>query len=96
MRIIKNSKLLEFCERYPEAEQSLLSWAADIKKLNLESLNDINRYYKAKVLGNNRVIFRIKGNNFRLITIVMIKADRVYLRWFGTHADYDKIDAHTI
>lgn len=96
MRIIKNSKLLEFCKEYPEAEQALLSWATDIKKQSFNNLNEISNFYVAKILRNNRVIFKIKGNNYRLITIVLISADRVYIRWFGTHAEYDQIDANTV
>jgi mRNA interferase HigB len=96
MNIIKNSLLLEWCRQHVNAEQQLLAWKADIKKLEILNLNQLRDYYQVKVLGNNRVIFKIKGNDFRLITIVLVANQTVYLRWFGTHAEYDKIDPEEV
>lgn len=93
MIIIKNSRLLGWCKDYPNAEQQLLAWAAYIKGINIKNLNELRMHFnKPKVLLENRVIFRIKGNEYRLVAIVMVGPQRVYLRWFGTHAEYDKID----
>lgn len=96
MNIIKNSRLLEWCREHVNAEEPLLSWAADIKELQISNLNELRSHFKVKVLGNNRVIFKIKGNNYRLITVVLVGPQRVYLRWFGTHAEYDKINPEEV
>lgn len=96
MNIIKNSRLLEWCRKYKNAEQPLLSWAADIKDLHIGSLNELRDYFRIKVLGDNRVIFKIKGNEYRLIAIILVRPQRVYLRWFGTHAEYDKINVREV
>ncbi|MEM1408255.1 MAG: type II toxin-antitoxin system HigB family toxin, partial [Bacteroidota bacterium] len=59
-----------------------------------DSLNDLKQDYpSADYVGNNRVVFNIKGNDYRLIAIVIYVSQKVYMRWIGRHAEYDKVDA---
>ncbi|WP_255897574.1 type II toxin-antitoxin system HigB family toxin [Rufibacter sediminis] len=72
-------------------------WEARIKEVSIQTLHDVkNLYNSADIIGNNRVIFDIKGNHYRIITVVVIRTQTVYIRWVGPHSEYDKINAHTI
>jgi len=67
------------------------------KHHNISHLNDLkNDYPSTDYIGNFRVVFNIKGNDYRLIAIVIYISQKVYVRWIGTHAEYDKIDAKNI
>lgn len=97
MRIFSRKTLRKFWEDYEDIEQSLRTWYADVKKSKWEKPNDIKeKYPKASFLQNSRVVFDIKGNNYRLIIRVNFKKKWVFIRFIGTHAEYDKIDANNI
>lgn len=97
MRIIALSTLKSFWEKHPTTEQPLKAWYADAKKAAWKSFHDIKRTYpSASIAGNDRVVFNIKGNDFRLIVLVRFRDGKVFIRFVGTHAEYDKIDAKTI
>jgi mRNA interferase HigB len=99
MRIISIKKIKDFWEdpRYKDSEQSLRAWFFEIKKENWKSPNDIKRKYKnASIVGNRRVVFNIKGNKYRLIVLVRYKFKIVFIRFIGTHEQYDKTDAKNI
>ena len=99
MRILSRSTLREFWEQpnHTGAEQPLLAWYAEVKKANCQTPNDIKtKYRNASFVGNNRVVFNIHGNKYRLITAINYNVSNVYVRFIGTHADYDKVDAATI
>ena len=97
MRIIARRTLREFWEQHPDAEQPLLAWYADTRSANWKSPADIKRVYRnASVVANNRVVFNIKGNSYRLVVAVQYAFGIVYVRFVGTHAAYDRIDAATI
>ena len=97
MRIISRKMLKEFWERHPDAEQALLAWHADVKRANWRSPSDIKRDYKyASFLANNRVVFNVKGNSYRLVAAVQYDFGIVYIRFVGTHQEYDYIDAVTV
>lgn len=97
MRIVKTSILEECYKKHADAKTPLETWASILKNLTLENLNEIKGYFgTADVIGNDRVVFDIKGNRYRVITVVLIRNQTVYVRWAGTHADYDKVDAHTV
>ena len=97
MRIISRKKLREFWENHPDAHEPLQSWYTDTKRATWKSPVDIKKVYRtASILPNNRVVFNIKGNHYRLIVVVKYKYGRVYIRFVGTHSEYDKIDATTI
>lgn len=97
MRIISRRTLREFWVKYPDAEQSLRAWYANAKQANWQTPTDIKRDYRnASFIANNRVVFNIKGNQYRLIVAVKYEYSIVYIRFVGTHQAYDKVDASTI
>ena len=94
MRIISRKVLREFWERHPDARQALQAWFADVKHADWSSPSEVKQTYRsASILPNNRVIFNIKGNQYRLVVAVNYAYGMVYIRFVGTHAQYDRIDA---
>lgn len=84
-------------EKTSAAEQPLLAWFADARHADWKSPADIKRAHRtASVIANNRVVFNIKGNDDRLIVAVHYAFGIVYVRFIGTHAAYDRVDAATI
>ncbi len=99
MRIIAFRTLREFYEqpKYRDSEQSLRAWYSDVKKAQWTGPNDIKRQYRnASIVGDKRVVFNIKGNDYRLIAALDFDHQVVYVRFIGTHKEYDKVDAKTI
>jgi mRNA interferase HigB len=97
MRIISRKKLKEFWERHSDARASLEAWFADVKQADWKTPNDIKTIYRnVSLVANNRVIFNIKGNKYRLVVVVQYTYKLVYIRFVGTHEEYDKIDVTTI
>jgi mRNA interferase HigB len=97
MRIIAKKVLREFWERHPDAEQSLKAWYQDVKQAAWVSPQDIRQVYAtASIIPNNRVVFNIRGNNYRLIVAVNYDFGIVYVRFIGAHREYDQIDAANI
>lgn len=97
MRIIARRALREFWERYRESEEPLKSWYAVVKEARWQSPADVKAIYRtASLLPNNRVVFNIKGNHYRLVAAVDYRFGIVYIRFVGTHQEYDDIDATTI
>jgi mRNA interferase HigB len=97
MRIISRKRLRDFWERHPNARQALQAWYIDVKQANWQTPADIKNVYRnASIVANNRVIFNIKGNRYRLVVVVQYQYGIVYIRFVGTHQEYDKIDATTI
>lgn len=94
MRIIALKTLREFWEDHPDARQSLQAWYEDAKHAVWQSPSDIKATYRnASIVANNRVVFNIKGNDYRLIVMVNYRFGIVYIRFIGAHAAYDRIDA---
>ncbi len=92
MHIITRSKLVEFWKKHPPAEVGLAAWFQKVKAAKWKTLNEIKKDFPtADLVGNNRVIFDIKGNDYRMICLVFIKGQKVYVRFVGTHAQYDRI-----
>ncbi len=97
MRIISIKKLKDFWNNHPKAEKQLRSWYADTKRANWKSPDSIKQIYKnASIVANNRVVFNIHGNTYRLVVAINYFYSIVYIRFIGTHAEYDKIDVTTI
>jgi len=96
-RIIAKSTLREFWEKHREAEQYLKTWYDTAKSSKWNSPNDIKKaYVSASILKNNRVVFNIKGNTYRLIVKFNYEKQWAFIRFIGTHSEYDKIDADKI
>jgi mRNA interferase HigB len=97
MRIIARRTLRTFWERRPDARQSLQAWYHDARQATWKTPDDIkNAYRNASIVGNNRVVFNIKGNKYRLVAAIAYPFGIVYIRFVGTHREYDRIDAATV
>jgi mRNA interferase HigB len=97
MRIISRRTLREFWEKHPDARQSLQAWYVDVKRAEWKTPSDIKDVYRnASIVGNNRAVFNIKGNHYRIIVAIQYEFGIVYIRFVGTHPEYDKIDATRI
>ena len=97
MNIIVRRAILYYIDKYPLAKNALLTWYNELVKHSFSSFNQLKEVYgNASLIANNRVIFNIKGNDFRLIIAINFKQQAAYIIWFGTHKQYDKIDAETI
>ncbi|WP_420458976.1 type II toxin-antitoxin system HigB family toxin [Neolewinella sp.] len=87
----------EFGEVHPAAKVPLLHWYGIVKEAKGDSLADVRADFRTvDYVGNNRYVFDIKGNAYRLIVIIIFASRKVYIRFIGTHAAYDKVDAKTI
>jgi mRNA interferase HigB len=97
MRIISRKTLKEFWERHPDADQPLQAWYADLKASRWKSSSEIKSIYRnASFVGNNRVVFNIKGNTYRVVVAIQYQFGIVYIRFVGTYQEYDRIDAATV
>jgi mRNA interferase HigB len=97
MRIIARSTLREFWEIHAEAEPALRAWIDDVAQANWQTPADIKSIYaNASIIANNRVVFNIKGNKYRLIVHVRYDISIIFIRFVGTHAEYDEVNAETI
>ncbi|MEZ5277045.1 MAG: type II toxin-antitoxin system HigB family toxin [Opitutaceae bacterium] len=97
MRIIARKTLREFWRLHPDAEQPLRAWFHEVTDARWKTPMDVRkRYQSADILPGNRVIFNIKGNAYRLIVKIHYNTGIVFVRYLGTHADYDRIDAANI
>lgn len=97
MRVIAKSTLREFWLKHADCEQSLKSWYNEAEKSNWRRPNDIKTEYpSASILGDNRVVFNIKGNLYRLIIKINYDHQMIWIRFIGTHSSYDKVDATKI
>ncbi len=97
MRIISKKILREFWELHTDCEQQLKSWYQETSISVWKTPNDIKREYpSASFLSDNRIVFNIKGNRYRLIIKITYDFQMIWIRFIGTHAEYDKIDATKI
>lgn len=97
MRVIAVSTLRDFWQRYPDAEQPLRAWYEESTNAAWTQPADIKAQYRsASVLKNRRVVFNIKGNDYRLIVAVAYKLQVVYVKFVGTHREYEAVDAETV
>ncbi len=89
--------LREFWEIHPDSEQQLKSWFQETSKSEWTKPGDIKKEYpSASFLADNRVVFNIKGNNYRLIVKLNYDYQIIWIRFIGTHSEYDKINANNI
>jgi mRNA interferase HigB len=96
-RIFARSTLRQFWEKYPDSEQYLKTWYDTALNAGWKSPNDVKETYaNASILKNGRIVFNIKGNSYRLVVRFNYEKQWAFIRFIGTHADYDKIDANEI
>ncbi|HIJ80641.1 MAG TPA: type II toxin-antitoxin system HigB family toxin [Desulfuromonadales bacterium] len=97
MRIIALKTLREFWEEHPDTRQPLQAWYEDVRYATWQSPADIKSVYRnASVIANNRIVFNIKGNHYRLVVAVNYHFGIVYIRFVGSHREYDRIDSTTV
>ena len=97
LRVIADKILREFWGKHEDYKQQLKSWFREAQKAEWENPNQIkSEYPSASILNENRIVFNIKGNNYRLIAKLNYEYYMVWIRFIGTHAEYDKINANTI
>jgi mRNA interferase HigB len=97
VRVISKKILREFWEKHVDSTQQLKSWFQETSEADWKSPNQIKKDYpSASFLADNRVVFNIKGNKYRLIVRINYEYSMVWIRFIGTHAEYDKIDSTKI
>jgi len=97
VRVIARKMLSDFWARHPLAEQPLKAWFAEVRKAAWKRPQDIkNAYRSASFVANNRVVFNIAGNMYRLVAVVHYNTGVVFIRYVGAHAGYNRIDAETV
>jgi mRNA interferase HigB len=97
MRIIARKALREFWRKHPDAEGQLRAWYAAVDQADFTGPSDVKAQYgNASILKAGRVVFNICGNKYRLIARIKYEYHVVYVRFVGTHEEYDKVDAETI
>jgi len=96
MRMIAVSTLRSFWKKHPDAEQPMKAWVEEAVNASWTQPSDIKAQYRsASILKIRRVVFNIKGNDFRLIVAIAYKMQIVYVKFVGTHQEYDAVDAET-
>ncbi len=97
MRIISRRTLREFWTKHKDCEQQLKSWYRETEKAEWKNPNELKlEYLSASILENERIVFNIKGNKYRLIVKMNFEYQIIWIKFIGTHAEYDKIDANNI
>lgn len=97
VRVIAKKILRDFWTGHNDCEQQLKSWFQEASKAEWKNSNEIKQEYpSASILNDNRIVFNIKGNKYRLIVKVNFSYQMIWIRFIGTHAEYDKINANEI
>lgn|SRR5690554_3869261 len=92
MRIVTYKRILEFSIKHADSEIPLNYWYHTVTSKNWENINDLRQDFNTvDYVGNHRFVFNIKGNNYRLVAIISFNAKKIYIRFIGTHPEYDKI-----
>ncbi|MGO9744521.1 MAG: type II toxin-antitoxin system HigB family toxin [Roseiarcus sp.] len=97
MRIIAKGTLRDFWGLFPDAEESLSAWYREAEKADWDTPAKVKEQYRsASIVGGNRVVFNIKGNDYRLVVKINYGYRVVYVRFIGTHAEYDRINVEEV
>ncbi len=97
MRVIATNTLKEYWEKYPKTEQLLKAWLQEVELSDWQSPQSLKmKYRNASILSSKRVVFNINGNKYRLLVDIEFQLKIVFVVWFGSHFEYDLIDAKTI
>lgn len=96
-RIFAKRTIREFWEKHAETEQYLKTWHDTVKNADWNSPADVKQsFVNASILKSGRLVFNIKGNDYRLVAKINYEKQWVFIRFIGTHSEYDRIDANTI
>ncbi|MFC1226597.1 type II toxin-antitoxin system HigB family toxin [Pedobacter sp. BG31] len=97
MVVISKTILNNFIADYPDSAEAFLKWYQAVKDANWSNFNELRRDFgSADSVGNDRYVFNIKGNNFRLVALIIFKTRTLFILFIGTHQMYDKIEAKTV
>ncbi len=97
MRIFTEKPLKLYAERHPEAKSAIQDWVKKVKESSRLTLADIKKAFNSvDYVGNQHYVFNIKGNDYRLVVVIQFKPQFVYIRFIGTHSEYNRIDCSTI
>jgi len=97
VRVIAKRTLRDFWLKHAESEQQLKSWFREAEKASWKNVNQLKvDYPSASILKENRIVYNIKGNKYRLIVKINFEFQICWIRFIGTHAEYDKVDANNI
>jgi mRNA interferase HigB len=103
MRIVARKTLRAFVDQlkgspHPKAVESALeSWFHEVRQASWKTPADVRRSYaNASIVASDRVVFNLKGNDYRLVVAIHYRLQIVFIKWIGSHADYDKIDVRTV
>ncbi|KAB2929124.1 MAG: type II toxin-antitoxin system HigB family toxin [Candidatus Contendobacter sp.] len=97
MRIVALKTLREFWTQHPDAEQPLRAWHDEVSRAQWRSPSEIKAQFgNASILKGRRAVFNIKGNDYRLVAALAYHTGLVFVKFVGTHAEYDRIDAETV
>lgn len=97
MRILSRKTLRDFWKLHPDVEEALKSWYYEASHADWQSPADFKAVHRnASIIANNRVVFNIKGNTYRLVVAIRYDVRIIFIRFIGTHAEYDKVNAETI
>jgi len=96
-RIFAKSTLKNYWEKHPDSEQYLKTWYDTAMNTEWRTPSDVKQTFaNASILKNSRIVFNIKGNSYRLVSKFNFEKQWIFIRFIGTHAEYNKIDANTI
>jgi len=97
MRVITKKRLKVFWEKHKDCEQSLLAWYKVAKAAKWSNFSEVkDQFNGCKIIGNDRIVFKIKGNDYRLVVKITFANQIIWIRFIGTHKEYDKINCKTI
>lgn len=95
--IIARRTLLDYCKQYPAAANALKQWYAEWLEHSFSNFNELKAVYgSASIVSDDRVVFNIVGNKYRLAVRMVFEYKTIQIKWFSTHAEYNKIDVTTI
>jgi mRNA interferase HigB len=95
--IIARKTLPDYCKKYPEAATALQEWYYELLKSEFRNFNELKKAYgNASIVGDDRVVFNIMGNKYRLVVRMVFEYNAIQIKWFGTHREYDKTDVAAV
>lgn len=96
-KILSKRTLRVFWEKYPDSREYLQTWYETVKEATWNNPNEVKEFYSTiSILKNSRVVFNIKGNTYRLVAKINFNRQWLFIRFIGTHQEYNKINANTI
>src|ERR1700744_1583036 len=97
MVVISKSAIREFSSRHSDAETSLINWYELCGNADWKNFNEVrNTFNSADAVGNDRYVFNIKGNKYRLVALIIFRVRTIFIAFVGTHSEYDKINVSTV